>query len=273
MVHLVVGHAVPDAQGAELHIVRAVIEHGQRGVDVEEEEDGHGVRPGGVGGGQDGRPRAERPDQVLDGMLVARVQISPRGEVLPVMVLVNQRIRRRQVQDVMARGVAHIQHHEHHVQRRESVGPTNVVQGLGDCLRVPQVVTKALDEHPFVQRIDRQKQIRRAVEIDVTDRLARRPRRQRLGMEAAVDEEYDEVVVDGNGAADKDEAHQPLQRGEGPGIDPRWVVIEEGRYGANRAAVQQPRHSLLLGSSVRHFSRAECEAVRSRSSNLILVIF
>ena len=101
-------------------------------------------------------------------------------------------------------------------------------------------------------------------------------------MEAAVDEEYDEVVVDGNGAADEDETHQPLQRGEGPGIHPRGVVIEEGRYGAHRAAVQQPRHSLLLGSSVRHFynivpkqceTRPTDEAYFVRESNRNLVLF
>ena len=212
MVHLVVGHAISDAQSTELHIVRAVIEHGQRGMDVEKEEDGHGVRSGGVGGGQDGRPRAKRSDHVLNGMLVASVQISPRREVLPMMMLVYERIHRRHVQYVMARGVAHIQHHEHYIQRRKSVGQPNVFHGLGNGVRMPQVVTQSLNEYPFVERIDGQKQVRHSVQIDVSDGLARRPSRQELGMEAAVDEEDDEMVVDGNGPADEDEAHHPLHR-------------------------------------------------------------
>mmetsp|Transcript_10086 Transcript_10086/g.24210 ORF Transcript_10086/g.24210 Transcript_10086/m.24210 type:complete len:233 (+) Transcript_10086:180-878(+) len=213
VVHLVVRHRIrqnPIGYYVKGHVVRRVVEHGQCGVDVEKDKNDDRVGPAHSNGRQNGAPGADDPDDVLDRVLVAGVEVSPGGKVLPVVVLVDERIERRHVQYVVTGGVADVQHQEHDPEGTNGVDQSQVLYPEGDLRRVPDVVAESLDKDPLVDRVDGEKDAGFRVETNVANGGSGGPGRQVLLGKEGIDRVDHEVVVEIDRQADDEASEDPV---------------------------------------------------------------
>ena len=278
----------------EVHVVRAVVQACQRGVELEEDEDGRRVdaspprplvsrirarhprqeQPQGRNEhlrGVHGEPRAHHPDHVLDGVLVSRVEVPPRGEVLPVVVLVHQGVERGKVQDVVQRRVQQVHRDEHDPQREQRVARVQPVGPPGQQLLVPpgpQVARQPHDEGVLVERVDGQVRHGLAVQGDVPDGgRARLPCREDAAAEAPLDDLHHDVVVEEHAEPDREEAGDPRPRArEAPRVEVRRVVVQVVRDERRRGRIDDEGRdplSLPLGHRRRTASR-HCWPRRNR---------
>mmetsp|Transcript_36911 Transcript_36911/g.77472 ORF Transcript_36911/g.77472 Transcript_36911/m.77472 type:complete len:215 (-) Transcript_36911:246-890(-) len=207
----------------------------------------HGrVGPRGSHRRQDGGPGAHHPGDVLDGVLVPGIEVSPRRKVLPVVVLVDQGVQKGHVQHVVQGCVTDVQNHKHHPEGADRVDNADLRRVQRDVRRKPDVVAQPLDEDPFVDRVDGQKDDGLNVEVDVPDRLPRGSGRQVLLAKEGIHRVYHEVVVEVDRQADGESPQDPLLRAQVPRVEESGVFDEEYHDGTRRATIENRALDALL---------------------------
>ena len=206
MMHFMIGDRITQ----KFHVVRTVIQHGQRGVNVEKEKDDHGVGLDQSHGRQDRGPRAEHANHVFNGMFIAGIEIATGGKVLSMMMLVNQGVNGGHVQYVMAGSIAHVQDEKHNGQCSKGVEEGNVMDVLGYFGRVPKVVTQPLHKDPLVHGVDAEIDEGLLIQLHISDGLAGRSGRKQLIVKDRVHQKDHQVVVKGNGGSNTDAADYPF---------------------------------------------------------------
>jgi len=155
-----------------------VIQHGQGGVNVEKQKYDEGMGPAQANSNQDGTPGAHDSNDVLDRVFVAGIEVAACRKMLPMVVFVDQGIQKRHVQNVVTGCVANVQYYKHDKEGTDRVEETNIPDIERYIRRMPNVVAQSLDQDPFVNRVDAQKDNGLEVEPDVSDRFSRGSCRQ-----------------------------------------------------------------------------------------------
>eukprot|EP00964_Phaeocystis_antarctica_P020141 scaffold11126_cov64-Phaeocystis_antarctica.AAC.6 len=156
VVRLVRTHGVVDAEEAQLQVVARVVEAGAQRLEAEVRTHRGHVQPRTERHDVHGRPVQRERDDLLDGVLVRRVDVSPRREGVTVVVLVHISVDCRQVHEAVRRGVHGVVDHE---QQPEGDGTVEQAEPGGqahDERRVPQQVQDLLREDVLDRRVDRE---------------------------------------------------------------------------------------------------------------------